>query len=120
MLSNKEIFETIDMVEKEHLDVRTITMGISLVPCIRESAEKTAAACYDRICSYAENIVNVGAALEKEYGIPIVNKRVSITPASLLRILRGKKPCSQKSWTRRRKTSAWTSSAAIPRSCRRA
>ena len=84
MLSNKEIFETIDMVEKEHLDVRTITMGISLVPCIRESAEKTAAACYDRICSYAENIVNVGAALEKEYGIPIVNTRVSITPASLL------------------------------------
>ena len=51
MLSKKEIFETIDMVEKEHLDVRTVTMGISLIPCIRESAHKTAAACYDRICS---------------------------------------------------------------------
>ena len=84
MLSNKEIFETIDMVEKEHLDVRTITMGISLIPCIRESAKDTAQACYDRICTYAENIVKVGDALEKEYGIPIVNKRVSITPASLL------------------------------------
>ncbi len=84
MLSNKEIFETIDMVEKEHLDVRTITMGISLIPCIRESAKSTAQACYDRICSYAENIVKVGNALEKEYGIPIVNKRVSVTPASLL------------------------------------
>lgn len=84
MLSNKEIFETIDMVEKEHLDVRTITMGISLIPCIRESAKNTAQACYDRICSYAENIVKVGNALEKEYGIPIVNKRVSVTPASLL------------------------------------
>lgn len=96
-------------------------MGISLVPCIRESAEKTAAACYDRICSYAENIVNVGAALEKEYGIPIVNKRVSITPASLLTSnFAGKETVLAKSWTRRRKTSAWTSSAAIPRSCRRA
>ena len=84
MLSKKEIFETIDMVEKEHLDVRTITMGISLIPCIRESAEATAIACYDRICTFAERIVKVGEDLEKEYGIPIVNKRVSITPASLL------------------------------------
>lgn len=84
MLSKKEIFETIDMVEKEHLDVRTVTMGISLIPCIRESAHKTAAACYDRICSYAERIVEVAEDLEKEYGIPIVNKRVSVTPASLL------------------------------------
>ncbi|PWM70672.1 MAG: hypothetical protein DBX59_10305 [Bacillota bacterium] len=84
MLSKKEIFETIDMVEKEHLDVRTITMGISLIPCIRESANATAAACYDRICSYAEHIVKVAEDLEKEYGIPIVNKRVSITPASLI------------------------------------
>lgn len=84
MLNRNEIIETIDMIEKEHLDVRTITMGISLIPCIRETAEATAEACYDRICSYAENIVKVGGALEKEYGIPIVNKRVSVTPAAFL------------------------------------
>ncbi len=84
MLSKKEIFETIDMVAKEHLDVRTITMGVSLIPCIRESAKKTADACYDRICFFAKDIVKTAEDLEKEYGIPIVNKRVSITPASLL------------------------------------
>ena len=84
MLSKKEIIETIDMIEKEHLDVRTVTMGMSLIPCIRETAEKTAAACYDRICKNAENIVAATEELEKEYGIAIVNKRVSITPASLL------------------------------------
>ncbi len=84
MLNRNEILETIDMIEKEHFDVRTITMGINLLPCIRESAKSTATACYDRICSYAENIVKTGTTLENKYGIPIVNKRVSITPASLL------------------------------------
>ena len=84
MLNRKEILETIDMVEKEHFDVRTITMGISLIPCIRESAEETARLCYDRICKKAEKIVKVASDLGTEYGIPIINKRVSITPASLL------------------------------------
>ncbi len=84
MLNRKEILETIDMVEKEHFDVRTITMGISLIPCIRDDAKKTAALCYDRICKKAENIVKVAEDLGAEYGIPIINKRVSITPASLL------------------------------------
>ena len=84
MLNRKEILETIDMVEKEHFDVRTITMGISLLPCVRDSAEQTAQLCYDRICKKAENIVKVAEDLGSEYGIPIINKRVSITPASLL------------------------------------
>ncbi len=84
MLTNKEIIETIDMVEKEHFDVRTITMGISLLPCMRETAKKTAKAVYDRICLKAEKIVSVAKDLESEYGIPIVNKRISITPASLI------------------------------------
>ena len=84
MLNRKEILETIDMVEKEHFDVRTITMGISLLPCVRDDAKKTAQLCYDRICKKAENIVKVASDLEAEYGIPIINKRVSITPASLL------------------------------------
>ena len=84
MLTNKEIIETIDMVEKEHFDVRTITMGISLLPCMRESVDKTAKAVYDRICKKAEKIVEVAKDLESEYGIPIINKRISITPASLI------------------------------------
>ncbi len=84
MINRKEIIETIDMVEKEHFDVRTITMGISLLPCVREDALTTADLCYDRICKKAENIVKVASDLEGEYGIPIINKRVSITPASLI------------------------------------
>ncbi|MBQ9104130.1 MAG: PFL family protein [Clostridia bacterium] len=84
MLNRNEIIETIDMVEKEHFDVRTITMGISLLSCIRDSAEETARLCYDKICKKAENIVKVAEDLGMEYGIPIINKRVSITPASML------------------------------------
>ncbi|MBO5927859.1 MAG: PFL family protein [Clostridia bacterium] len=84
MLNRKEIMETIDMVEKEHFDVRTITMGISLLSCIRETAEETSKLVYEKIVRKAENIVKVASDLEKEYGIPIINKRVSITPASML------------------------------------
>lgn len=84
MLGRKEIIETIDMVEKEHFDVRTVTMGISLLSCIRESAEETARLCYDKICKKAENIVKVANEISDTYGVPIINKRVSITPASLL------------------------------------
>ena len=84
MINRKEILETIDMVEKEHFDVRTITMGISLFSCIRDDAEKTATLCYDKICQKAENIVKVARDLGNEYGVPIINKRVSITPASLI------------------------------------
>ncbi len=84
MLNKREIIETINMVEKEHFDVRTITMGISLLSCIREDAKVTADLCYERICRKAENIVKVASDLGTEYGIPIINKRVSITPASLL------------------------------------
>ncbi len=84
ILNRNEIIETIDMVEKEHFDVRTITMGISLLSCVRDSAKETSRLCYDTICKKAENIVKVANDLGKEYGIPIINKRVSITPASLL------------------------------------
>ncbi len=84
MINRKEIIETIEMVEKEHFDVRTITMGISLFSCIREDAKKTATLCYDKICKKAENIVKVAEELGKEYGVPVINKRISITPASLL------------------------------------
>ena len=84
MFSNKDVLETIAMVEKEHLDIRTITMGISLLTCIRDTAEETAQKVYDIVCQKAENIVKTAAALSGEYGIPIVNKRVSVTPVSLL------------------------------------
>ena len=84
MFSNNDVLETIAMVEKEHLDIRTITMGISLLPCIRDSAEETARKVYDLVCKKAENIVKTARDLSGEYGIPIVNKRVSVTPVSLI------------------------------------
>lgn len=84
MFSTNEVLETINMIEREHLDIRTVTMGISLLPCIRGTAEETARAVYDTICKKAENIVKVTDDLSREYGIPIVNKRVSVTPASLI------------------------------------
>ena len=84
MLSKNEIIETVNMVEKEHLDIRTITMGISLLPCVREDLRATADAVYERICRKAENIVAVADDLSKTYGIPIINKRVSVSPVSLI------------------------------------
>lgn len=84
MFNQFEVLETINMVEKEHLDIRTITMGISLLSCIRANAKDTATAVYDLVCKKAENIVKVAADLSGEYGIPIVNKRVSVTPVSLI------------------------------------
>ena len=84
MFSKNDVLETIAMVEKEHLDIRTITMGISLLTCIRDSAEETARLVYDLVCRKAENIVKTASDLSGEYGIPIVNKRVSVTPVSLI------------------------------------
>ena len=84
MFNYGEVLETINMVEKEHLDIRTVTMGISLLPCISGTAEKTAEKVYDTVCKKAENIVKVTSELSREYGIPIVNKRVSVTPAALI------------------------------------
>ncbi len=84
MFSNNDVLETIAMVEKEHLDIRTITMGISLLPCIRDTAEETAVKVYDLVCKKAEHIVKTARDLSGEYGVPIVNKRVSVTPVSLL------------------------------------
>lgn len=84
MFNYNDVLETINMIEREHLDIRTITMGISLLPYIRATAAKTAEAVYDAVCKKAENIVKVAGELSKEYGIPIVNKRVSVTPVSLI------------------------------------
>ncbi len=84
MFNTTDVIETIDMIEKEHLDIRTVTMGISLLPRIRESAEKTAEAVYERVVSRAKDLVLTADQLSREYGIPIVNKRVSVTPVSLI------------------------------------
>lgn len=84
MFNTNDVLETINMIEREHLDIRTVTMGISLLPCISSSAEKTAKKVYDTVCKKAENIVKVTSELSREYGIPIVNKRVSVTPAALI------------------------------------
>lgn len=84
MFSTDEVLQTVNMIEKEHLDIRTVTMGLSLIPCIRSSAEKTAVCVYDHICRNAEKISAVTSDLSLEYGIPIVNKRISVTPASLI------------------------------------
>ncbi len=84
MFNKFDVLETIDMIEREHLDIRTITMGISLLPCIAGNAEKTADQVYDTVCRKAEKIVKVAQDLSGEYGIPIVNKRVSVTPVSLI------------------------------------
>ncbi|MDE6373570.1 MAG: DUF711 family protein, partial [Clostridia bacterium] len=84
MFSYKQVLETIEMVEREHLDIRTVTMGVSLLPCIRATGEATAQAVYDHVCKKARDIVKVTEELSREYGIPIVNKRVSVTPVSII------------------------------------
>ena len=84
MINKFEAYETLHMIENEHLDVRTITMGISLMDCIDSSAEVTCNKIYDKITNKAEKLVKTGEDIEKELGIPIINKRVSVTPISLI------------------------------------
>ena len=84
MISRAEIIETNKMIEKENLDVRTITLGISLLSCIDSDLNKLKSNIYNRITTLGKNLVKVGDEIGNEYGIPIVNKRVSITPISLI------------------------------------
>jgi uncharacterized protein len=82
--SPQEIVETIRMVQMENLDIRTITMGISLRDCADPQLQKSAAKAYDKICRTAGRLVAVGKEIEHEYGIPVINKRISVTPVSLV------------------------------------
>ncbi|MGN1047960.1 MAG: PFL family protein [Eubacteriales bacterium] len=84
MLNTSDILETINMIREENLDIRTITMGISLLDCVSEDEERLCGKIYDKITKKAERLVSVGSDIEKEYGIPIVNKRVAVTPVSLV------------------------------------
>ena len=83
MLSLQNIFDTIAMVDKQHLDIRTITMGISLLDCADEDMGRCCDKIYDKICSRAEKLVQTGCDIESEFGIPIVNKRISVTPIAI-------------------------------------
>ena len=80
----QDVFETINMIREECLDIRTITMGISLFDCASEDPRRLCTRIYDKIVTRARNLVAVGDEIEKTYGIPIINKRVAVTPVSLL------------------------------------
>ncbi len=84
MLNTNDILETVRMIETEHLDIRTVTMGISLLRCAGGEPTGLEDRIYDTVTTRAEHLVRVGEELEREYGIPIVNKRVSVTPISLV------------------------------------
>ena len=84
MLNTKDILETIHMIQDENLDIRTITMGISLLDCADSDIDRMCDKIYDKICRYAGNLVKTGEDIEAEYGIPIINKRISVTPAAMV------------------------------------
>ncbi len=84
MYNNKEIIETIKMIQEQNLDVRTITMGISLIDCMDTDINKSCEKVYNKIYNYAKDLVSVGNSISKKYGIPIINKRVAVTPISML------------------------------------
>ena len=84
MLNARDILETITMIQDEHLDVRTITMGISLLDCCHSDVDVMCQRVYDKITRYAKDLVKTGEQIEKEFGIPIINKRISVTPAAMI------------------------------------
>ncbi len=84
MLNQKEILSTIEMIDQQHLDIRTITMGISLLSCCDPDPKRACEKVYEKICRCAENLVKTGQDIEDEFGIPIVNKRISVTPMALV------------------------------------
>ncbi len=84
MLNTRDILETINMIENENLDIRTITMGISLLDCMDSDCGRACDKIYDKICRYAANLVKTGEDISKEYGIPIINKRIAVTPIAMV------------------------------------
>ncbi|OQB13896.1 MAG: hypothetical protein BWY15_01524 [Firmicutes bacterium ADurb.Bin193] len=84
MISSGEIIETIKMISEENLDIRTITMGISLLDCAAETTKESCNRIYEKITRYAHRLVKTGEDIEREFGIPIINKRISVTPISLV------------------------------------
>ena len=84
MIETGEILQTMQMIQEQNFDIRTITLGINLLDCSHPVAEACAARVYDKICQTAKDLVKTGEAIERELGIPIVNKRISVTPISLI------------------------------------
>lgn len=92
MINTSDILETIHMIQDECLDIRTITMGISLIDCADTDINKSCDKIYDKICRKAEKLVSTGEDIEKHYGIPIINKRVSVTPIAIMAGVSGADP----------------------------
>ena len=84
MINENEILETMEMFSNQHLDIRTITMGISLMDCAASSVEESCNKIYDKICRYAGRLVEVGDEISRKYNIPIIHKRISVTPISIV------------------------------------
>jgi uncharacterized protein (UPF0210 family) len=84
MINTGEILQTIEMIDQQHLDIRTITMGISLRDCADPDIKKSCRKIYEKIVSKAAKLVKTGEDIEREFGIPIVNKRISVTPIALV------------------------------------
>ncbi len=84
MITDFEVLETIRMFQEQHLDVRTITMGISLMDCAADDPERACTKIYDKITRYAKDLVRVGEDISREYRVPIINKRISVTPISIV------------------------------------
>ncbi len=84
MINTKDILETIHMISDEHLDIRTVTMGISLLDCADSDIDRACEKVYKKITTKAKNLVSVCQDIEREYGIPIINKRISVTPIALV------------------------------------
>ena len=84
MINRGEILQTIEMIDQQHLDVRTVTMGISLLDCCDTDAKAACRKIYDKITRSAKDLVRTGEEIEAEFGIPIVNKRISVTPIALV------------------------------------
>ena len=84
MLNNSEIIQTIEMIKDQHLDIRTITMHVSLFDCISDDKQKVADNVYNKLKSKAGNLTKVADEIQGKYGIPIINKRISVTPISLI------------------------------------
>ena len=84
MLDKNDVLSTMQMIDRQHLDIRTITMGISLLSCADRDAKAACEKIYDNITRYAEELVKTGEDIEREFGIPIVNKRISVTPIALV------------------------------------
>ena len=84
VLDTKDILETIQMIQDDCLDVRTTTMGISLLDCACEDMDRTCQRVYDKVCRLAKDLVRTGEEIQRQYGIPIINKRIAVTPVAMI------------------------------------